>query len=338
MNVDEKVELVKRGTVEVLTIDELKKLFETRKEVYAYYGRAPTGTLHMGHLTTLSKVFDFERAGIKNKILIANIHAALDDLKSPWDDIYKRAELNMKCIELAFPWKSKPEFVMGDEFQLDKDYQLDNLKLSTIITVSRATRAASEVTRMKNPKVSELIYPMMQALDEEYLGVDIQLGGIDQRHIFTLAREFLPKIGYKSRVEVMTPLIASLKGPGVKMSSSIPETVLKVYDSEESVKKKIKNAYCPEGVVKDNPILQLSKYMVFVVKGRMFVERPAKFGGDVTFNSYEELERAFSKKELHPMDLKNALTRDLIELFKPVRSYFAKRLDFLKDLGPQFMP
>ena len=80
--------------------------------------------------------------------------------------------------------------------------------MSTIATVDRATRAASEVTRMKNPKVSELIYPIMQALDEEYLDVDIQLGGIDQRHIFAFAREYMPAIGYRSRIEVMTPLVA----------------------------------------------------------------------------------------------------------------------------------
>ncbi|MDD5499693.1 MAG: tyrosine--tRNA ligase, partial [Candidatus Nanoarchaeia archaeon] len=200
------------------------------------------------------------------------------------------------------------------------------------------TRAASEVTRMKDTKVSELIYPIMQALDEEYLGVDLQFGGIDQRHIMALAREYLPKLKYNPRAELMFPLIQSLKGPGVKMSSSMPETIIKIYDSEKSVTDKIKGAYCPEGEAKDNPILQLCERLIFPIKGKMLIERPLKFGGDIEFNDYKELENNFKKKTLHPLDLKNALTKELINIFKPARAYFEKHIDELKELGNQFMP
>ncbi len=236
----DKLELIKRNTQEILTEKELMERLTGKKRLSSYYGTAPTGLYHMGYLVPLSKLFDFDKARIKNKILIANIHAALDDLKTPWEKIDFVGDYYKKCIELSFPWDEKPEFVRGSSFQLTKEYQLDLLKLSTLSTVSRATRAASEVTRMKNPKVSELIYPIMQALDEEYLKIDIQLGGIDQRHILAYAREYLPLIGYQQRIEVMTPLIVSLKGPGVKMSASIPESRILVHDSEETIKKKYK--------------------------------------------------------------------------------------------------
>ncbi len=275
---------------------------------------------------------------MKVKVLLADIHAALDDLKAKWDDLDKRVAYTQKCIELAFDWPEKIEFVKGSDFELKHDYMLDVLKLSTVSTVERATRAASEVTRMKNPKVSELIYPIMQALDEEYLKVDIQFGGVDQRHILAFAREALPKLGYEKRVEIMTPLVPSLSGPGTKMSSSVPESAIKVYDSEESIKKKIAGAYCPAGVIEDNFVVQITKYLVFPAEGRMVIERDPRFGGDVEIDSYAHLETLFKDKKLHPTDLKNAVSAYLVERFANARAYFEKHLDELKDLGEEFLP
>ena len=211
------------------------------------------------------------------------------------------------------------------------------IQLSIYATIKRATRAASEVTRMKNPKVSELIYPIIQALDEEYLKVDIQIRGIDQRHIMAFAREYLPKLGYRKRVEIMTPLVASLQGPGTKMSASEPMSHIKVYDSEENIKTKIKKAYCPEGIIKDNPIIQICQFIIFPIKKQMRIERDKKYGGDIEFRSFDELTQAYSKKEVHPVDLKEAVSNQLIEIFKDVRMYFEKHRDILEVLGGEYL-
>jgi tyrosyl-tRNA synthetase len=69
--------------------------------------------------------------------------------------------------------------------------------------------------------MSNLLYPILQALDEEYLNVDVQFGGVDQRKIFMFARENLPRIGYRKRAHLMNPLIPGLGETG-KMSSSEP--------------------------------------------------------------------------------------------------------------------
>lgn len=337
MDIEKRFELIKRNTVEVMTEEDLKDLLKKKKNPAAYIGIATTGPFHIGYLVALGKLFDFSNAGVKVKILIADVHSALDDLKSNWDELEERAKYYQKCIELAFPWKEKPEFIMGSSYQLAKKYQLDVLKISTMSTIARTTRAASEVTRMKNPKVSELIYPIMQSLDEEYLKCDIQLGGTDQRHIMAFAREYLPHINYRRRVEIMTPLVVSLKGPGVKMSASIPDSSIKVYESEASIKNKISKAYCPLGVVEDNPILQLAKFVVFPVRGKLKIERNPKFGGDILYNVYNELEKDFSEKNLHPQDLKNAVAKELVDIFSKVRKHFSGKEKYLKKLGDQFL-
>lgn len=337
MNIEERLELIKRNTEEIITEGELIKLLKEKKNPVAYDGLTVTGPFHMGYLIPFGKMLDFERAGIKNIILIADIHSALDDLKAPWEELKKRSKYFKKCIELGFPWKKKPTFVLGSSFQLSKDYVNDLLKISSFTTVKRATRAASEVCRMKNTKVSELVYPLMQALDEEYLGVDIQLGGTDQRHILTFAREYLPKLGYKSRVEIMTSLMAGLKGPGIKMSSSVPESNIRVYDSEEDLKKKINSAYCPVGEIKDNPLIQLVQFLIFPIRKKFKIERDEKFGGDIIFYNYKEFERAFISRKLHPADLKSSLFKELVDIFSRVRKYFEKHKDQLRELGPNFV-
>ncbi len=337
MDTEKRTELISRNTAEILTKEDLLKLVKEKKDITAYNGLTVTGPFHMGYFVPFGKLIDFENAGIKIKIFVADIHSALDDLKAPWDELKKRSDYFKKCIELGFPWKKTPEFRIGSEHQFDRKYSMDMFKLTTMTTVKRAMRAASEVTRMKNPKVSELIYPIMQSLDEEYLDVDIQLGGIDQRHILALAREVLPLLGYQKRVEIMTPLVAGLKGPGAKMSASIPETHIKVHDSEEKIKKNIRNAYCPEGIIKDNPILQLCRYVIFPVRGKIRIVRDKKFGGDLEFKMYSELEKIFIDKKLHPLDLKNQVSAELVSMFTKVRKHYEKHRDQLEELGKNYL-
>jgi tyrosyl-tRNA synthetase len=142
---------------------------------------------------------------------------------------------------------------------------------------------------------------------------------MEQRKIHMLAREILPEIGYQKPVCLHTPLLVSLQGPGCKMSSSKPETVISIDEKPESIVEKINKAYCPleaEG----NPVLQMCKYLILPRTGKLSVKRPEKFGGDAAYGTYEELEKNYLEKKLHPMDLKKATSAALIELLEPVRA------------------
>jgi len=323
MDMNLRFELVKRNTQEIIGEDELKKLLEEKKKPVVYWGTAPTGRPHVGYFLPALKIADLLKAGFKVKILLADLHAALDN--TPWLDLEKRYEYYAKIIPLmiqAIGADTKDlEFIKGSEFQLKPEYTFDVLQLSSMNSVRDATKAASDVVKMgTNPKLSGLIYPLMQAMDEQYLEVDAQLGGVDQRKIMVLARENLPKLGYKSRVEIMNPMIPGLIGK--KMSASDEKSKIDLLDGEESVKKKLNGADCVSGNP-DNGVLAFTKYVIMTIKkdkGEKFIiERPEKFGGNLTYKNYEEIEKDFMNKKLHPLDLKNTVAKEISKILKSIQ-------------------
>ena len=308
--------LIKRNTEEIVTEEELLALLKSKKQPTVYLGTAITGRPHIGYFMWVLKLADFMKAGFKEKLLLADVHGALDG--TPWEVLEKRYSYYATVIPLMFAAigadAKQVEIVKGSSFQLEKKYMFDVLKLSTFTSIHDAKKSASEVVKFgENPKLSGLIYPLMQSLDEEFLGVDVQYGGVDQRKILMFSRENLPKLRYKARIEIMTPIIPGLVGK--KMSASDPKSKIDLLDDEKSVQEKIRGAYCEEGVVEDNGVLAFLKYVVMTLKEdkkeKFIVERPAKFGGKVEFKTYQEIEDAFIKKELHPLDLKNAAAREI---------------------------
>ena len=323
MDIEKRFELIKRNTEEIVTEKELRNLLAKNKIPSVYLGTAITGRPHVGYYVWVLKLADFLKAGFKVKVLLADLHGALDNC--PWEVLEKRYKYYEKVISLMFESigvdLKNLEFVKGSTFELDQKYFFDVLKMSTFATEHDCMKAASEVVKFgDNPKLAGVIYPIMQALDEEYLGVDVQYGGIDQRKIFMFARENLPKMGYKPRVEVMTSLIPGLVGK--KMSASDEKSKIDLLDDEETVKKKLNNAECVAGEV-DNGILALLKHIFMVTKqdnGRKFViERPEKYGGNLEYGSYEKIEKDFRDKKLHPFDLKNSTAEEvntLLQIFR----------------------
>ncbi len=329
MTPKQKLALVKRNTHESVTEEELSKLIKTKKQPVVYLGWSITGRPHIAYYVPVLKLADFLKAGFKVKLLLADLHGALDN--TPWNVLEKRYKHYANTIPLMFKSIGANiknfQIVKGSDFQLKKDYFIDLLKLSTSTSINDAKRAASEVVKFgDNPKLSGLLYPLMQALDEEYLGVDIQYGGLDQRKILMFARENLPKLKYKSRIEVMTPLIPGLMGK--KMSASDPKSKIDLLDDPKTVTEKIKNAYCEAGVIEENGILAFLKHVIMVIKQdkkeSFTIERPAKFGGNLTFKTYGAVEKAFQDKKLHPLDLKNALAKEINNLLKPFQKQKVK--------------
>ncbi|MGV8086385.1 MAG: tyrosine--tRNA ligase [Candidatus Woesearchaeota archaeon] len=263
MDINDKLKLIKRNTQEIITEEELVKLLSEKEHPSIYLGTSVTGRPHIGYFAWVQKLADMLKAGFKVKVLLADIHGALDN--TPWELLEKR----YKYYEIVIPAMIEVmggdlenfEMVKGSDFQLGSKYMMDVLKMSTLASVRDTTKAASDVVKMgDNPKLSGLIYPILQALDEEYLDVDIQMGAVDQRKILVFAREYLPQLGYRHRTELMIPFIRGLTQEG-KMSSSIKNSKIDLIDDEKTIKDKLKSAYCEEGNP-ENGVLEFAETVI----------------------------------------------------------------------------
>ncbi|KAF9004663.1 tRNA synthetases class I-domain-containing protein [Cyathus striatus] len=353
---DEKYELITRRLQEVLGADTIKAILAEGRHPKAYWGTAPTGRPHLGYFVPLTKIVDFLRAGVEVKILFADVHAFLDNLKAPLELVEHRTKYYQHVLMAVFKSlgipTSKLIFVQGSAYQLSKEYNLDHYKLCVTVTEHDAKKAGAEVVKqVENPLLSGLLYPGLQALDEQYLDIDFQFGGIDQRKIFTFAELYLPKLGYKKRAHLMNAMVPGLAGG--KMSSSDPNSKIDFLDGPDVVRKKIKAAFCEEGNVTENGVLSFVEAVLIPISelrldrlkgdeilepglgdqtpfvtedapgGSVFtVERDDKFGGNTHYSSFADLKKDFEEKELHPGDLKKAVINAINKLLAPIQQIF----------------
>lgn len=318
MDIEKRFYLVERNTEEIITEDKLLKLLKEKKSPVVYCGYEPSGPLHLGHFVTIIKLMDLASTGFNVKVLLADIHTLLNR-KGDEASIKKEVEAWKKTIKAI---GLDAEIVLGSDFQFEKDYQLDVIRLAQESTINRGLRSMQEIARdFEHATISQLWYPLMQVADIKHLKVDVALGGMEQRKVHMLGHE-LNKVLKYNFISLHTPLITSLKGPGQKMSKSVPGSGIAVTDSYKEIKKIMQNAYCPEKVVENNPVLQIAKLIIFPLTNKLEVIREFKFGGSIEFSSYVSLEKTYKEGKLHPLDLKNAVAEHLEKIMAPIRKNF----------------
>jgi len=365
LSVEERLDLIKRNTDEVLGEDELKKLLKgilkKRTPPKHYVGFEISGKIHLGTgLMCMSKVKDFMDAGIDCNVFLADWHSWINDkLGGNLNSIKKIAvgyfkegmKASLKCVG-GNPEKLK--FVLGSELYHNNDlYWISVIEVSKNTSLSRVKRSITIMGRNEGEKVdfAKLLYPPMQVADIFAQGIKVAHAGADQRKAQVIARDvankmtFCPILNNKGQqikpIAIHHPLILGLGKPSVwplpkekekiqeifsslKMSKSKPDTCIFIHDSEEEIRRKIKNAFCPEKETEFNPIIDWAEKIVFSIKGNLKVIRSDKFGGNIIYNSFDELKSDFAQGKLHPVDLKSAVAESLIEILKPARDHFSK--------------
>ncbi|VVC00425.1 Tyrosine--tRNA ligase [uncultured archaeon] len=353
MDIERKIELVARKPVcEIVTQDELKQLFETNQHPKHYIGFEISGKVHLGSgLVTAMKLRDFIEAGIKPTIFLADYHAwingkmggDLEKIQTVAKGYFKSAFISLGLTE------DKVKYALASEIY-DNDYWKEVLRVSKDTTMQRMLRCTTIMGRTQKDALdcASVVYPAMQAADIWKLDVDICHAGIDQRKVHMLAREVAEKHAHKKAVAVHHRLLMGLLGPSKmgfeenaaddlaissKMSKSKPDSCIFIHDSEADIKRKLSKAYCPEKTAENNPVLEMCSEFIFHSGGSSLkVTRPAKFGGDVEFASYEELAESYKTGKLHPMDLKSAVSSSLAKILEPSRKYFEKRPELLAQV------
>jgi len=341
MDSQARYDLLVRNTEEIVTPEELRTLLETNASPRAYIGFEPSGFVHAGWMICARKITDFVDVGFDFTIFFADWHAYINDkLGGDIERIRTCARYMEDCFEALGVPRDKVTFGFASELMDNVDYWTKLINIGKVSSLSRVKRAMTIMGRTEDEAEvdsSKMLYPLMQAADIFAMDLDVAYAGLDQRRAHMLAREAADKLKWKKPIALHTPLLPGLKGSNRmdplanKMSKSDPDSGILIHDSAEDIMRKIGKAFCPPEV-QGNPVLNLARMVIFQRMEKLVIERPAKFGGPLEFNSYSELESIYATGKLHPMDLKNGVGAAMVEVLEPVRSYFDQHPQNLKAL------
>nr|XP_043624980.1 tyrosine--tRNA ligase 1, cytoplasmic-like [Erigeron canadensis] len=341
MSVEEKFQIVRSIGEECIQEAELMNLLAKKPQPICYDGFEPSGRMHIAQgVMKIINVNKLTSAGCKVKIWIADWFAFLNnkmggDLKKIKTvgeymvEIWKAAGMDLENVE--FLWSSEEINSKADEYwPLVMDIAGKN-------NISRIKRCCQIMGRSeKDDLTAQIFYPCMQCADVFFLKADICQLGMDQREVNILAREYCDDIKRIDKPIILSHhMLPGLLQGQEKMSKSDPSSAIFMEDEEVEVISKIKKAYCPPSVVEGNPCLEYLKYIVFPWFNEFKVERQEINGGDKIFTTYEELIVDYEKGDLHPGDLKPALSKALNRILQPVRDHFKndqKAKDLLKKV------
>ncbi len=332
MSVEDRAALVLRGAEEAVTRDELRALLDRGGTPRSYVGLEPSGLMHIGTAFVIgSKVSDLVRAGFHAIVLLADWHAYINDKLGSNLESLRICSEYFKDAFRAVGVPDSVEYLYANEFVRHPEYWQEVIRVSKAASVARIRRALTIMGRKEEDAdldASKLIYPAMQVADIHWMDLDLALGGMDQRHAHMLYRDVAPKLGWKQVVALHTPLLPGLHGEGRmdpiagKMSKSKPDASLLLNDPPEEIERKIGKAFCPAKETAGNPVLETARLVLFPRRGGLKIPRDPKFGGDVVYESFGDLTKAYGGGELHPKDLKAGVAAGLNEELAPVREYF----------------
>ncbi len=348
MDLERKIELIMRApTEEIVTKEELTNLLKTKSAPKHYIGLEISGLLHLASLVLIGmKINDMMNAGVKCTIFLADWHTYINN---KFDGKWEKIKIASKYYEEAFRFYCPGvEIKLGSELYSEKkDFWENYIRFCKRITLARNTRCLTIMGRGVKDQLdfSQYLYPPLQAVDIEALEVDIAHAGMDQRKVHMLAREVFPSLGWKPPIAIHHHILPGLGEPlnsgldedkltdlviSSKMSKSNPSTSIFIHDNEEEIIKKIKHAWCPPKIAENNPILAFAKYIIFHNETSLEIERLPKFGGRLEFDKYDVLESEYNQGNIHPADLKSAVSKRIIDIINPIRTHFENKKELLK--------
>lgn len=355
MDTHSKITLLSKGLEEILTQDDLKAAFETGAPLHHYIGFEVSGQPHIGAaLKTLYHIKNFQDAGVSCSIFLADWHSWINDkLGGDKEGIARVAkgyfkECFLGASKVAGADSEKIKFVLGSELYHNRDdYWETVIDVAKHTTLARMQRSTTIMGRQEgeNLDFAKLLYPAMQVADVYFQHVTLMHAGMDQRKAHVVAREVAHKLQYhklEHKGKVLSPiavhqhLVMGLQKPplwpipkeklsemrsALKMSKSVQGSAIYLDDSPEDITKKMNAAFCVEKNTEYNPVLDWAEHLVFPFVKEFKIERPVKFGGNVEYENYTQLESDFAEGKLHPMDLKQGMGRTLTEILAPARKH-----------------
>ena len=311
--------------------------------------------MHIGTgLVCGSKIKDMVQAGFNFTIFLADWHSMINNkFGADMEKIETAGEYFKHCFTAMGLTEDKVEYVWASELASKPDYWERVIRIAKATTTTRALRALPIMGRnmgSKEVETASLFYPCMQAADIFEMSLDVACAGIDQRKAHILAREAGEKLRYGKPVALHTPMLMGLSGLqgsdsgtydedqklsrviAAKMSKSKPENTILLHDSPDQIAEKLRKAYCPPKITDGNPVIEYYRLLAFSNSNTVKISRDRKFGGDLEFKSFRELEDSYKNEKIHPQDLKANMARILADHLKPVREYFDRHPEPLEEM------
>lgn len=350
MIIKDKFFLIIQNLEEVLTEENLKNLLKQRKKMVHYIGLEISGMIHLGNgLMSALKIRDLQKAGVKTQVLLADWHSWINDkLGGDWGKIKRVANGYFKkaleiCVDAVGGNSQKVEFILGSDLYRHNDYYWETfIKIAKNTTLARTQRSIDIMGRKMSEGIdfAKLCYPIMQVADLFALGVNITHGGLDQRKAHVIAIDVAKNLNLPVPVAIHHHLLLGLQKPpkypitkeeikemaiDIKMSKSKPETCIFVHDSPEEIERKIKRVFCPPNDIIYNPPLDWFYWLILPIKQEITLNLVNGTKKKFIFQKRDELLIDYQNEEIHPMDLKEALISELIEVLKPIYYHFQSK-------------
>ncbi|HEC29236.1 MAG TPA: tyrosine--tRNA ligase [Gammaproteobacteria bacterium] len=224
------MEIIKRGTEEILLEDDLLSKLKEDKPLRIKAGFDPTAPdLHLGHTVLINKLRQFQDLGHEVMFLIGDYTGMIGDPtgKSVTRPPLTRDQVieNAKSYEQQIFKILEPEktLVMFNSSWMNEMSSADLIQLAARHTVARMLERDDFSKRYKSGQpisIHEFLYPLIQGYDSVAMRADVELGGTDQKFNLLVGRQMQETYGQKPQVVITMPILEGLDGVQ-KMSKSL---------------------------------------------------------------------------------------------------------------------
>ena len=317
-SIEEQLELIERGSVDLIARDELakklKKSQETGVPLKVKAGFDPTAPdLHLGHTVLLQKLKHFQDLGHDIYFLIGDFTGMIGDPTGKSEtrkaltveEVAENAEsYKEQVFKILDPVKTK---VVFNSTWLSKLTSIDMIKLASELTVARMLERDDFKNRFENGKpisIHEFMYPLIQGYDSVAMEADVELGGTDQLFNLLMGRDLQRSHGQVPQIVLTMPLLEGLDGIN-KMSKSLGNYI--------GITESADNIY--------GKILSVSDELMF---------RYFELVSDLSNRDIAELKENVKTGTLHPKEVKKQLARQLTSRFHGQEAALAAESSFEK--------
>lgn len=317
------LEIIRRGTVEVISPEELKEKLNRRKPLRVKFGADPTAPdIHLGHTVVLQKLKQFQNLGHQIVFIIGDFTARIGDpserseARKPLttEEIKKNAKTYQKQVFKILD-KGKTEVLFNSRW-LDKMSSSDVLELSSHSTVAQMLARADfkeRFNRETDISILEFIYPLLQAYDSIQVKADVEIGGTDQKFNLLMGRQLQRDFNQEPQVIITMPLLEGTDGVR-KMSKSygnyigITEPPKEIFGKIMSISDELMVKYY-ELLTEEN-LEEVKKMHPRQAKAKLAKELVQKYYSETEAEkTEEEFEKVFVKREL-PKEIKEIRIRE----------------------------